>query len=587
MNDTNHRLAGAVIERPVTAPRVLFGQARYANRGFWRTPIAAFFTMLFPLSFLVILSTLYGNEIVDPDTGLRLAQYTTPVFAVFGACMATYVSLGSALAYARHSGVLKRLRGTPLTPSMHIAGRVLSAIWVAALAVLLMISVGVVLYGVQIVWANVPALVLTFLVGAGCFAALGIALATVAPTPNAATTFGNASLILLSFISGIFGFGELPDWMDRLASVFPLKPFVESFADGFNPYIEASSPDWANLAVMVAWGVAGAVIAGRAMGAEPGTRRRRTPAEPAADLAVVAAAAARQGSDLPALRSPSITGTGAPSLPALARQQTRYAALQIIRDPMSLFFAVAFPLILVIFFSSIYGAEAQWGGLPLPQYLAAAFAVYGVATSGFLNLAGAIGYNRSQGVLKRLRGTPLPPWAYLAGRVLSALLIGAATVALIFVVAVVFFSVSLPPSTWAATLLTFTLSIACFAACGLALVALVDGPQAVIAVGLSVLLPLSFVSDIFVQVEAMPTLLNAVGWFFPLRHSVAAAVTATSGGVLDSTFWIHLLILGLWLVAMSLVARRWFRWEPRAGRGGRRRQARNTTDQARATTPAG
>ena len=62
--------------------------------------------------------------------------------------------------------------------------------------------------------------------------------------------------------------------------------------------------------------------------------------------------------------------------------QTRYAMLQVVRDPMSLFFSVLFPVLLVTFFSLIYGDEVQWGGLPLPQYLAAAFAVYGVATPG-------------------------------------------------------------------------------------------------------------------------------------------------------------------------------------------------------------
>ncbi|MGB7981060.1 MAG: ABC transporter permease [Candidatus Nanopelagicales bacterium] len=587
MTDTSLSSGGTVIEQPVSATRTLLGQVRYANRGFWRTPVAAFFTLLFPLSFLVILSALYGNEVVDPDTGLRLAQYTTPVFAVFGACMATYVSLGSALAHARHSGVLKRLRGTPLTPPMHIAGRVLSAIWLAALAVVLMISAGVGLYGVQIVWANVPALVLTFVVGTGCFAALGIALAAVAPTPNAATTFGNASLILLSFISGVFGFGELPDWMDRLASVFPLEPFVESFSDGFNPYVEASSPDWANLGVILAWGVVGAVLAGRAMGVDPDTRRRRAPAEPAADLGLAGQGGAGQGTEPTAARSPAVVTGSAPGPSALARQQTRYATLQIIRDPMSLFFAVAFPVILVVFFSSVYGDEAQWGGLPLPQYLAAALAVYAVATSAFLNLAGSIADTRAPGVLKRLRGTPLPTWAYLAGRVVCALLIGLTTVVAIFVICVLFFAVTLPPATWAPTLLTFTLAIACFAACGLALVALVDGPQAVTAVGLSLLLPLSFISDIFVAVESMPTVLNAVGWFFPLRHAVAGAVAATSGGQLDATFWTHLLVLGLWMVAMALVARRWFHWEPRGGRGGRHRHPREGTELARVTTTAG
>lgn len=554
---------------------MLGGQVRYANREFWRTPVSAFFTLVFPLSFLVILSAMYGNEIVDPSTGLRLAQYTTPVFAVFGACMACYMSLGIAVAYARASGVLKRLRGTPLPAGVHVAGRVLAAVLVAALAVLIMVGVGVTLYDVQIIGANVPALLLTFVVGTACFSALGLAVASVAPTPSAASAFANASLIILSFVSGIFGFGALPEWMDRVASVFPLKPFVESFSDGFNPALDASTPSWGNLAVMAAWGIAGALVVWRSFGWEPRTgrvilrRRRGGPAleeleEPSEAVAIrsTAARAAPSMGELAVVVEP-----GRPGVVHVVGLQTRYAALQIVRDPMSLFFAVLFPVLLVAFFSSIYGDEATWGGLPLPQYLAAAFSVYGVATSGLVNVPGSVAEHRSMAILKRLRGTPMPPWSYVVGRILAVLVLGLATVALVFLEGVLLFSVTLPPSTWAATLLTFTLSTCCFAACGLAIVAFVDSPQAVIAMALSILLPLSFISDIFIQIDQMPTVLNAIGWFFPLRHSVHAAVTATSGGALDADYWFNLGVVAVWTVATGLVAWRWFRWEPRRSRG--------------------
>ena len=64
----------------------------------------------------------------------------------------------------------------------------------------------------------------------------------------------------------------------------------------------------------------------------------------------------------------------------------------------------------------------------------------------------------------------------------------------------------------------------------------------------------------------MPTVLNAIGWTFPLRHAVAAAVTATSGGALDGTFWGHLAVLVLWTGIGLLVAWRFFHWEPRQAR---------------------
>ena len=80
--------------------------------------------------------------------------------------------------------MLKRLRGTPLPPALHIAGRIGSAMWVSMIATVVMVGVGVVFYGVQIIWANMPALVLTFAVGMACFSALGLAVAAIAPTPE-------------------------------------------------------------------------------------------------------------------------------------------------------------------------------------------------------------------------------------------------------------------------------------------------------------------------------------------------------------------------------------------------------------------
>jgi ABC-2 type transport system permease protein len=569
---------GTVVLRRPSSATMLADQVRYANREFRRTPVAAFFTLVFPLSFMVILSAIYGNEVIDESTGLRLAQYTTPVFAVFGAAMACFVQLGIAVAYARATGVLKRLRGTPLPPAIHVAGRIGSAVMISALAVLIMVAVGVVLYDVQIIGAHVPALILSFVVGTACFSALGLAVASVAPTPNAANTFCNASLILLAFISGIFGVGDLPSWMERLSWVFPLRPFVETFSDGFNPYVDASSPDWGALAVMALWGAAGAVIVWRAFGLEPRSGRvvvrgRGKRGADGADTDVaepVEAPSARDAEPqvvptVPALDT--VTIPGAPGFGAILAMQARYALLQLVRDPMSLLFAVIFPVLLVTFFSSIYGEEAEWGGLPLPQYLAAAFSIYGVATSGMVNLSGTIAEQRSRRVLARLRGTPLPPWAYIGGRILAVLLAGLVTVVLVFAVATLLFSVTLPLSAWPATALAFILATCCFAACGLAIATAVDGPQAAVSVSLSILLPLSFISDIFISIEQMPAILEGIAWFFPLRHAVHAAVTAASGGALDATFWGHLGVVVLWMLVLGAAAWRWFRWEPRQSSG--------------------
>ena len=552
-----------------TIPALLFGQFRYANHGFWRQPVAAFFTLVFPLTFLVVLSAIVGNAVIDETTGLRFAQFVTPAFAVFGVCMASYVSLAAAVAYARESGVLKRLHGTPVPPAVQIGARILSAVWVSMIAVFVLVGVGVAFYGVQIVWRTVPAVLVTLLVGIASFAALGLAVAALAPSAAATQAITNGSLVLLAFVSGMFAFGDLPDWVDRVGDVFPLRHFVLAVSDAFNPYL--SGPGFAidHLAVMAAWGAVGAAVAIRWFRWEPrtGTRHGSTQATasptPEALTEDAEPRTATSQAESTSMR-PAVT-RGRRTLPMLVRGQTRYAMTTILRDPMSMFFAIVFPVLMLVFFGTLYGSDAEWGGLPLPQYVAPAFAVYGIAVMAYVNLAGSVAEHRSRLILKRLRGTPLPPWAYLAGRFGAAMILGLTTVVLVFAVGILFFDVTLPLRVWPAALLAFVLGIACFASLGLLGSSVVSSPTTVIAVALATLLPLSFVSDIFIAAGSdLPAVMSAIGWTFPLRHVTAAAVTATSGGALDVLWWGHLGVVLAWIVISAVLAQRLFRWEPRA-----------------------
>lgn len=551
--------ANDVVTRPSTAS-LIWGQFRYSSRSFWRTPVAAFFTLVFPATFLVVISAIAGNAIVDDRSGIRLAQFLAPVFAVFGICMASFVSLALGVAYAREAGVLKRLRATPLPSWVHLAGRILTAMFVSLLSLLVLMGIGVLFYDVEIVWRTLPAVLLTVIVGVFCFAALGLAAVSIAPTPGATQALTNGGLILLAFISDVF-IVQLPGWLDTVGWVFPLKHFVNAVADGFNPFLTGSGLYWDHLAVMAAWGIAGVVVALLLFTWEPRPSRRTRARRSAAS-----AGASAEADVTTSVTAASLTASRRADPPtrwALVRGQVRYSTLGVLRDPMSVFFAVAFPVILLVFFSAIYGSDVIWGGMPLPQYLAAAFSVYGVAVMAYVRTSAGVVEDRSRGVLKRLRGTPVPPWAYIAGRIGSALVLGLLTVALVFGIGAVLFGVRVGPVAVLTTVGVYVLIIASAAALGLLLSSLVDSPQSAIALALATLLPLSMISDIFVNAPDLPPVLSTIAWVFPLRHMSWLATQTAYGAAIGSEWLLHAAAIAVWGGVAGLLAWRLFRWEPR------------------------
>lgn len=265
------------VSRP-TLWRLVWNQFRYQNRIFWRTPIAAFFTLVFPLMLLVLFAAIFGNDPI-PGRGITPAQYFAPGLAVFAAVSATYTNLAIGTAISRDNGILKRIRGTPIPPSGYIAGRVLSAVYMAFIAVVVMMGVGIAFYGVQLYARTLPAALLTFLVGSGCFAALGMFVAAIAPNGDATPAITNGTLLPIAFISDIFfPIENPPTWMEVAGNIFPLKPFAAAFRDAFDPALTGAQFHWPELAALMAWGVVSAMLAIRFFKWEPqagGSRRRR------------------------------------------------------------------------------------------------------------------------------------------------------------------------------------------------------------------------------------------------------------------------------------------------------------------------
>jgi ABC-2 type transport system permease protein len=247
--------------RPSTLSLV-WSQTKYQNKIFFRSPTAAFFTIFFPLMIFLVFSLIFGNDVI-PGLGVTTAQYYAPAMAVFAAVSATYTNLAVTTAYQRDEGILKRIKGTPLPPVIYMSGKIISAVMIAVLSVVVMMSIGVLFYGVTIYAETFAAACLTFLVGVASFAALGLMIAALVSSGEGATAVTNATLLPLAFISGVFvpPSGAAPAWLDTVASIFPLKHFVDPFVAAFNPLSTGAQFHWDSLAIMALWGIGGMIVA--------------------------------------------------------------------------------------------------------------------------------------------------------------------------------------------------------------------------------------------------------------------------------------------------------------------------------------
>lgn len=256
---------------------LLASQTSYQWKVFIRTPVAAFFTIVFPLMLLILFGAIFGSEEIE-ELGVTVAQYFAPALAVFSAANATYSNIGVGTAYQRDEGILKRTRGTPLPPSLFFAGKITASTLIALLAVVIMMAVGVFLYGIQIYPRTLLAAFVTFLVGTGCFAALGLLVAAVSPSGAAATAITNATLLPLAFVSGLFIpiTDESPSWLVTIGDIFPLKHFNEAFQAAFLPNTTGAQFDWTALGYMAAWGIVAALVGLRLFKWETTTRPERS-----------------------------------------------------------------------------------------------------------------------------------------------------------------------------------------------------------------------------------------------------------------------------------------------------------------------
>jgi ABC-2 type transport system permease protein len=245
--------------------------ARSANRAFWRNPAAAFFTLFLPVFFLVVFSALFGNEPLDIN-GHQVSSATFTMIGIitFSVVSACYTNLAISVTTARETGFLKRVRGTPIPRWTFLSGRILQTVVVALVLVVICFAFGALAYHVKVPVATLPALVITLIIGAAAFAALGLAVTTLVPNSDAAPAVVNFSVFPFFFVSNVFiPISNPPQWLSILTHIFPIGPFNEAIKTAVVPPLGSTGFNGGDLLILAIWGVGGALIAFRSFSWEP------------------------------------------------------------------------------------------------------------------------------------------------------------------------------------------------------------------------------------------------------------------------------------------------------------------------------
>ena len=235
---------------------VLLHQLRFEQRIFWRSKEAAVFIFIFPLLLYALLGSVYDGEIEgEPAVDVLLAG----LFG-YGAMNTAFGGLAIMLVGRREMGVLKRLRSTPLPPGTYLGAVLLSTLVVFALQSVALLALGVFVFD-----ASAPENPLGFagaiVLGVASFAGLGLGAAALIRSAEGVSAVVNVVTLPMAFVSGAFGpTSSYPEFLQAIAEVLPLTYFLD-IANGVYLHGDSLFADPGALAVVVAWGVAGLVVA--------------------------------------------------------------------------------------------------------------------------------------------------------------------------------------------------------------------------------------------------------------------------------------------------------------------------------------
>jgi len=251
---------------------------------------------------------------------------------------------------------------------------------------------------------------------------------------------------------------------------------------------------------------------------------------------------------------------------SLAARQIQYEQRTFWRNPASAFFAFVFPIIFLVIFGTLNNGVMVTvnghKGVSYDDYYIPALVAFGLMGACFTNIAISMSIRRESGLLKRFRGTPLPPWAFMVGVIGSSVVVAAVLSGITTVFGMLAYHVQSPKHILA-LVLVLAVGAMVFCALGLAVAAVIPNADAAPAIVNAVLLPLVFISGTFFPISSS-SVLARIAEYFPVRHLITATYTAfdPTGSSTTGIDGNDLLIMGAWGLAALMIAVRRFQWEP-------------------------
>jgi ABC-2 type transport system permease protein len=248
----------------------------------------------------------------------------------------------------------------------------------------------------------------------------------------------------------------------------------------------------------------------------------------------------------------------------LLRHQVNFDLLIFRRNPAASFFTVVLPLIFLLIFTSVFGNEELETGAKVATLYVPGILSLAIVSATTVNLAITMTARRERGVLKRLRGTPIAPYLFVLSQAVAGFVIATLMTVLIVSIGWVLFGVAFNWSTLPSLVITLIVGAGGLAALGLAMTTVIPSEDAAPAVTNAIMLPLYFISGVFIPESQVPSWVTSIARLFPVYH-LNNALQGSFDPFLEGSWWPwdHWLVLLAWGTFGLIVAIRFFRWVPR------------------------